>query len=228
MKVYCETCKAETYHNILKEFKKSFNEDWGFGDNIWQIIKCKGCDTTSFRHDWFCSEDDNGRHEILYPERGKHFLPIKDFNKSFRKTRIVRRIYREVINSFNNKSYTLCAVGIRAIIEGVCKIENIKSGLVNEKQQDGTFICKRKKNLEGKIAGLVENDLITRKYLNYLHDLRFMGNEAVHELEEPSSEELKHAIKIVENLLENLYEISETAAELNELMEDKKILKSKK
>ena len=41
-----------------------------------------------------------------------------------------------------------------------------------------------------------------------LHALRFIGNEAVHELTAPPEDDLKAAIEIVEHTLENLYGLS--------------------
>ena len=41
-----------------------------------------------------------------------------------------------------------------------------------------------------------------------------MGNKAVHELDQPSKEELELAISIVEHTLENIYELPGKAAEM--------------
>ncbi len=44
-----------------------------------------------------------------------------------------------------------------------------------------------------------------------LHQFRYMGNEALHELATPSQEELKLAIQIVEHILESIFEIPNKA-----------------
>ena len=41
-----------------------------------------------------------------------------------------------------------------------------------------------------------------------LHALRFIGNEAVHQLTAPPEDDLKVAIEIVEHTIENLYGLS--------------------
>jgi hypothetical protein len=47
-----------------------------------------------------------------------------------------------------------------------------------------------------------------------LHEHRYLGNEAVHELARPTEEVLQLAIEIVEHMFESLYEIPEKAEDL--------------
>ena len=66
---------------------------------------------------------------------------------------------------------------------------------------------KRKNNLQGKINGLHENGIITENNAITLHQHRFMGNEALHELYLPARVNIKLAIDIIENTLESVYEL---------------------
>jgi hypothetical protein len=70
-------------------------------------------------------------------------------------------------------------------------------------------------NLEGRISGLQEKGLLTQTSAQTLHEHRYLGNSAVHELARPSTDELKLAVEIVEHALEQLYELPEKAAELH-------------
>lgn len=79
---------------------------------------------------------------------------------------------------------------------------------------DGTVEIKRKNNLEGKISGLSEKGLLTKKNAELLHEHRYIGNDAVHELSRPSDSDLKIAIEIVVHMFESLYEIPEKAEAL--------------
>ena len=63
-------------------------------------------------------------------------------------------------------------------------------------------------NLEGKINGLYEQGILTQKQSNILHELRFFGNRAVHELAVPSKDSLKMAMEILEQIIFNIYELS--------------------
>lgn len=49
-----------------------------------------------------------------------------------------------------------------------------------------------------------------------------MGNDAIHQLDRPSVEELRLAIEIVEHIFEQLYEIPEKALELKAKMARRK------
>ena len=226
IKVYCAECKHETNHDVLKELYEEFSNEDFFGDHKWQIIRCKGCDTTSFRHEWHFSEDlgPDGllTQAELFPRRGIDTLSVKDFYETPRK---IRRIYRETIDVYNNGFYTLCAGGLRAIIEGICNTKKIKGGTIEYTKPDGTTVAKKSNQLDGKIAGLAENKLITEEHANMLHELRFLGNEALHELDQPSEDELKSAIAIVEHTIEGIFEIQKRAEQLREFKKEKKALK---
>lgn len=216
MKAFCIQCKRETNHKVLHETKKTFNEDDIWAEGTWQIIECFGCEAVSFREVWEDSEDidpsDGSSLENvkLYPIRSKNTLPIKQFyNVPYK----VRNIYREMIDAFNNGMFVLCSGGLRATIEGICNNEGIVDGPV-EIEKKGIKTIQNKKDLQGKISGLFEKGLLTKNHTEILHEHRFLGNEALHSLDQPSIEELKIAIDIVELTLDNLYELTEKASDL--------------
>lgn len=227
LKILCQSCECETNHVVVQSVDTTGSEVVGYcngnrnmpetidwADN-YQIVQCKGCDTISFRHQsWFSEYDDyesKGVSERIYPKRSSSSLSLKDF---WNIPHQIRRIYRETIESFNYESYTLCVAGLRAIVEGVCSEQNIQDGPVEFTKPDGTIQINRRNNLQGKIAGLCETGILTKGNSEILHEHRYLGNDAVHELDQPSTSELKLAIEIIEHTLENLYEIPEKAAEL--------------
>jgi len=224
-KVLCAECKRPTNHEVILsadiDGREDFAEDdWIAWDVHYQIIQCQGCDSLSFRktdsnsEDYYPTSETEWEpivNEFLFPKRNSNTLAIKEFiNSPFS----LRRIYREVIESFNNEVYTLCGVGLRAIIDGLCIENKITDGPVTITKGDGSTEVKRKSNLEGQIFGLHERGLLTSAHSAVLHEHRFMGNKAVHELEQPSVQELEIAIDIVEHTLENIYELPEKAKEL--------------
>jgi hypothetical protein len=216
MKAFCILCNRETNHKVHHETKKTFNDEDMWAVGIWQIIECNGCESVSFRETWDSSEDIDPyegfpvQNVKLYPIRSIDTLPIKQFyNVPYK----VRKIYREMIDAFNNGLFVLCAGGLRATIEGICNNESIFDGPV-EYNKKGSIIIQRKKDLQGKISGLFEKGLLTKNHTEILHEHRFLGNEALHALDQPSKEELKIAIEIVELTLENLYELTEKASDL--------------
>lgn len=84
-----------------------------------------------------------------------------------------------------------------------------------------------KTDLQGKIEGLAEKDLITKDNCDILHNLRFIGNDALHELTAPPKSELKLAINIVEHAIESLYEIKHKALRLRRNLDQRKKPKTK-
>lgn len=213
----------ETNHLVLQSVKATDSEIIGYSGQIpdtvdwsedYQIIQCQGCDRISFRIDGWFSEyqdfDSDGTYMKIYPKRSPQKLTVKDF---WEVPTILRRIYRETIECFNFESYTLCAAGLRALVEGICSEQQITDGPVESKDSSGKTTIKRKKNLQGKIAGLHEKGALTKGNSDILHEHRYLGNEAVHQLSQPSKDELKLAIEIIEHILESIYEIPEKAAE---------------
>jgi hypothetical protein len=191
---------------------EEFTVDWC--DN-YQIIQCQGCKAISFRHvGWFSEyldEESDGTSEQLYPKRSANTLPIKSF---LNVPPNLRRIYREAIDSYNYECYTMCAAALRAIVEGLCADQKVIDGPVFVKKKDGSETVKRKKDLQAKIAGLYEKGILTKINADLLHEHRYLGNEAVHELTQPSINELLLAIEIAEHMFDTLYEIPDKAEQL--------------
>ena len=214
IKVLCSRCERETNHIVLQSFDTTGSEevgpytiDWS---NKYQIIQCQGCDTFSFRHLYWDSEDHETT-EKLYPKRSDRSLSVRAF---LNVPSTLRRIYRETVECFNYETYTLCATGLRAIVEGICADQGITDGPVEVAMKGGSTKIVTKDNLQAKIAGLREKGILTKQDSEILHEHRYLGNEAVHDLSQPSSDELRRAIEIIEHTLETLYEIPEKAEEL--------------
>lgn len=203
IKAQCIKCGPEKNHIVLQSVELNHCIDPRGVDLVesYQIIQCQGCDTVSFRHWSLFSEDYEGPDEdvsdtLLYPKRSEEMRDIKRF---FYAPPNVRRIYRETIDCFNNDSYILCAAGLRAIIEGICTDQKIKKG-----------------NLKEKIAKLSELGILTRANAATLHEHRYLGNDAVHELSIPSTTELTLAIEIMEHMIETIYVMPHKAKMLNQ------------
>lgn len=227
-KAFCATCKTETNHTVAQSVDAIGSEVFHYGpdendsDSIdwrdhYQIIQCLGCDAFSFRHkNWFSEAQEyygaddykDGTTTLLYPQRSKDILNAKDL---YNAPKNLRAIYKEVVNCFNGDSPVMCAAGLRATIEGLCAEHSVNDGPVEVQKPDGKVEIKRKDSLEGKISGLCEKGILTKKNADILHEHRYMGNSAVHELSRPAEEDLRLAIEIIEHVLESLYEIPEKA-----------------
>jgi hypothetical protein len=212
VRTHCNKCEKEMNHKILMDYCESgkvvlgseFDLTHGRIDytadfrNDYQIIKCSGCDTISYRSFNYYSEyqdiDNNGTWEERYPASVRR---IKKELKHLPPT--LTKIYEEVIITYNNDSFILCAAGIRAVLEGICKDKGITDGA-----------------LEKKIINMREKGFISQQHEDILHKLRFLGNDALHDLQTPTKKEIDAALDIIEHIIESLYEILRKASILKQ------------
>lgn len=190
---YCRNCEQETNHSVLAEKVESSREDYSF-DQTYQIVECLGCDTKSFRdvfeeieHAYQISEDE---WEVptsitVYP---RFIKGHRSLNGDYYLPGLVERIYKEVLLAFQEDALILAGLGLRGTVEAVCNDLNISG-----------------RNLEARISKLATAGYISRKDAERLHGIRFMGNDAAHEIKKPKSEQLSVALKIVEHLLSSVY-----------------------
>jgi hypothetical protein len=220
MKSYCTKCNRQTNQLVVKEVNQDyFEEESGWWDKSeFQIIQCMGCDDISFRklyNDISQQQhsDEDGTTQELFPQRGAHSRPIRPFRGL---PFTIRTIYRETIDAYNANLTLLCGVGVRAVVEAIC----IEKSIISVKTKTGGE--RNSKNLDGKIAGLATKGFLTVDNAEVLHELRFLGNEAVHDLTQPSIEELGLAIDIIELIIENIYMMRSKALSLQAKREIRK------
>ena len=206
--IYCNTCKVETHHELKATHNRSLelvhSRDEGDAytgfEDIWdfRFWTCRGCDTATLEVAYTNTGqlDPKARHNIwtstFYPERERRHRPSKRFRQLSSK---LAQIYREMVESFNKDLRILCAIGLRALLEGVCADKGVTG-----------------RDLKGKINGL--NTHLPSNIVASLHGFRFMGNYATHELQAPSRAELELAIEVMEDLLNFLYELDYKARRL--------------
>jgi len=224
MKNFCGKCKTNTNQKVLFDKTNHIHEEDGWQEyNHYQVIECGGCDTISFRKlhtdiamnsNWNPEEGPEPFEIELYPNRSIHHLLIHNYDATPKNINI---IYQETINAYNNNQLLLCSGGLRAIIEGVCN----ERGITGADLTKGST-TKFHTSLEAKIEGLAQNGLLTESHASILHNLRFIGNDALHELSIPTKAELKLGVDIVEYIIESLYEIKQTALHLKNKFTERK------
>ena len=211
-RVYCNNCRRETNHELKGEHSTSWSDEHFSEMTAYRLLVCMGCECGVLQQEYSNSEmsywdEDNDQSvefsDISYfPERSQHDLAPKLYSK-LKST--LTTLYKEAITCYNQKSPILCAAGLRALLEGICHDKKIKG-----------------KNLKAKIEGL-KSILPNKNIIRNLHHLRFMGNEAVHELAAPKRTELTLAISLIEDLLNFLYELDYKASQLRELRRQKQV-----
>jgi hypothetical protein len=88
------------------------------------------------------------------------------------------------------------------VLEGICKEQSVLKGPVVDKNSG---LVKIKNTLEGKLNGLAEKGILNNKQVEFLHKIRLLGNEALHELSDHSEKDLKICIDIIDHIIESLY-----------------------
>ena len=201
-KVLCASCEKVTNHAILA--KHDTTGDYYDGEIQWwrsyQIIQCLGCEAISFRDTSTCTEDYDPQTgklvetEHLYPDRTEGREPMQGHEKFPVRT---RRIYLETLKALNSQSPILAAIGLRALIESICLEQKTKA-----------------KTLAKGIDELADIGLLSKKQAEFLHNHRFMGNQAAHEIVAPKPEHLVAAIDIAETLLKTIHVLPDMADQL--------------
>lgn len=191
----CINCTGKTTHKVLASVDVRGDE----GEVSWwidnQIVQCLGCRTVSFREASSNSEDyypishDTYEYnvvEMLYPSRVEG---IKGLGKEiYYLPSDVRRIYNETLMALSSQSPVLAGIGLRVLLETVCK----------EKNATG-------QDLFRKIDSLVSKGTLTPASAAILHKIRTLGNAAAHEVKPHSEKQLGLAMDIVEHLLKDVY-----------------------
>jgi hypothetical protein len=193
---YCNRCGNETNHELKGAHSSRFDEEnGGFLEVIgYKFWTCMGCEHGLLQQSyWNNMMDDNDEEYTYFPACSRGGVTPKDYSKLKPK---LEALYKEAITAYNHQAFILCAAGLRALIEGICQNKRIKG-----------------RNLKIRIDGL--SPLLPHKrIIRNLHQFRFMGNEAVHELAAPKPYELRLAIEVIEDLLNFFYELDHKASQL--------------
>lgn len=214
-KILCPICGVNTNHKVVWESKELGTNDEE--NEIWEnlsfdVLQCLGCETPTLRKRYMFSEDldirnINGKNIVfpqitLWPKTGYRMLKLKYMSEA---PPSVKRVYRETLEAYNNELQTLCAAGVRAIIESICKEKGIVQG-----------------DLKDKIDELRNRGLINEDFAEALHENRLLGNDALHESILFGDIELRTSIELIEAFIDIIYETKNKANLLKTLRESKK------
>lgn len=205
----CRSCHGSTRHEML--FKHDFETaPWEYHEKTsWQVLRCLGCESIRFRtwnedYELSTSEDDEGNPiylttESLYPRSLRSHKPLQNLHFV---PEVIRNVYNQSITALEEQANILASIGLRACVEAVCNHLNI-SGSSLDKRIDSLFK-----------AGHVSNTDKRR-----LHAIRFLGNDAAHEIREPEDRDLLIALDIVDHLLNSVFILERRARRLETVIE---------
>ncbi|MBC3964313.1 DUF4145 domain-containing protein [Pseudomonas simiae] len=191
----CESCQIEQRHAVQTSTRVKFESDEFTGITEFEIIRCLNCDSISFRKESSNSEDyyyDPATDEYtsncdvsLYPNRTAGRFKIE---AHWHLPPEVRAAYEEVISAVNGGQPILAGLGVRVLIEVICRDQKATG-----------------KSLLAKIDDLKNKGVLTHAGADILHKLRSMGNESAHEAKPSSDKQISLSMDVVDNLLQSVY-----------------------
>lgn len=195
----CLECGRSTDHSVLSSLQVRGDESsqgWSYSwIDDYEIVQCLGCKSPSFRlaksNSEDAEEDENG--DRIHPETVTLFPPRVTGHRGlgadvYLLPDQLRMIYRETLSALGNESSVLAGVGLRALVETVCKDNNAEG-----------------KGLASQINDLVAKQLLTPRDAMVLHKVRSLGNASAHEVKPHTPSQLYLALTIVEHLLRSVY-----------------------
>jgi Domain of unknown function (DUF4145) len=205
-RIYCNWCEQVTNHTL--EFSRAYDrrsdaESSNFYGE-YRLWFCAGCET--------CTMEDYYTHDLYQRQvADSEFVQdyVSDYHPEpevgFRSKKLfqnlpptLEKLYGEVIRAHNENLHILCSAGLRGLIEGICADKSISG-----------------RNLEQKIDGMTA--LLPENIVANLHGFRFIGNDAVHELEAPNEFTLTLALDVIEDILNFLYALDYKVSLLDRL-----------
>jgi hypothetical protein len=190
----CRSCCRSTRHSISAEVDDRREDEFNDELHSWRVVCCLGCGTYSFQRkveDFHDLEEDsfgNLAHSVVtnvYPSvvKDHHGLSYTYFLPP-----LIRTIYRQTISALSQSANVLASIGLRACIEAVCNHLDISG-----------------RDLQKRIDQLFKGGYVSNGDKRRLHAIRFLGNDAAHEIKEPKHIDIRIALEIVEHLLNTVF-----------------------
>lgn len=196
-RVPCIACSNVTLHTVQGSITENepaiavdTGEDLGTFDTDYELVQCDGCESVSFRTFWTTSNEDP-EYAAVPDDRARYFPPRLEGRRRLAGVKLppnIKLIYEETHASLCAGSAILTGIGMRAIVEGLCRKKGARTG-----------------SLEQKIDKLVTLAVLSRDAAKALHRLRDLGNLAAHEVKALNSTTLNVAMNVVEQLLTQVY-----------------------
>lgn len=220
--VMCASCGHERRkHRILHQKVVELIDEPGslvYAMEFHRFVECLGCERTKYVVSTLeCMAPDAEEHNFkIYPDapgttvRRRPLISSDDASGGELEMLVpgaVWKMYKETMEALNANIRTLAGAGLRAVVEAICLDKRIGDG-----------------PLHRKIGDLAKQNLLTTAQADLLHEERYLGNAALHELATPSVQEIEDGLGIIEGLINTIYILPSKAKRLK----DRRTAKSKR
>lgn len=199
----CRSCARRTRHEVVHELVVETKDEYFNETDTWQIIRCMGCHTVTFRH----QHDDFDDVEERPDGTVKHAVTMKTYPRVIANHRglqatyylptLIKKVYEQTLRALGEQALVLASIGLRACIEATCNELNLSAA-----------------SLEKRIDQLYRAGHVSNADKKRLHAIRFLGNDAAHEIKEPEQTDIRVALEIVEHLLNTVFILERKASRL--------------
>jgi len=205
----CRECHKNTRHEIMALASKR-TEEWFVNElQTWSVVRCMGCLTYSFqlKQEDFDEVEEDFDGELQHAVTFQVFPSVITNHRALTSThhlpRLINTIYQQTLKALSQHANVLASVGLRACIEAVCNNLDISGA-----------------NLQRRIDQLFKAGHVSNGDKKRLHAIRFLGNDAAHEIKQPKSEDIRIALEVVEHLLNTVYILENRAKGLETVAEN--------
>lgn len=193
----CRHCLRETKHIVIGLRNTSDEaEVEGFGHIDWsdsyEMLECAGCETVCLRQTHCFSEEPEPK-VTYYPPAVSRRMPLWRYKSPHR----IADLMGEVYMALHNDSRSLALMGARTIVDLL---------LVDKVGDTGTF--------GSKLQMLEAQGFVGKQSIAILEAALDAGSAAAHRAFKPTTEQLNQVMDIVENLLQSVYVLEKSAAEI--------------
>lgn len=200
-RVHCNRCGGQRRHELLHKEEFEWEDDIGggmviSGADIYELLKCRGCDHVVVRHkSWFSenSDPDSGQpvvNTILYPPATfrkqpnwlTELLLVSNFDDS------IESLVNEIYVALQNDAPRLATMGIRALLEKI---------MIDKVGDKGKFRC----NLDA----FQEAGFISESQRKVIEPVLEAGHATIHRGFRPNKEDVSLLMDITESVLVSIY-----------------------